>query len=65
MPLSNVQKRALKKLKASGGWISSYQLGEYLSTMRALQKKGLVRIGGSGRAGAFWSPQTTIVWKAL
>ncbi len=63
--LSKVQKRAYNKLKRSGGWRSSYELGESMATMGALRDRGLVKSGGGSHPGSFSSPQTGIKWKVI
>jgi hypothetical protein len=62
--LSPTQQMALDKLRQTGDWRSSYRLRVSLATLHALEKRGLVISRGHNKVGAFWSPQTTIEWKA-
>ena len=63
--LSEVQKRAYNKLKRIGGWECSYSLRESLATMRALERKGLVKSRGHRKPGSFAYPQVGIEFKVL
>ena len=63
--LSKVQEGAYNKLKRIDSWECSYTLRESLATMRALERKGLVKSRGHYKAGAFAYPQISIEFKAL
>lgn len=58
--LTPVQKRAFKKLIKDGGWLTPFDLQESLSTLRALEKKKLVKSRGWEAFGAMFDPRTTI-----
>lgn len=59
-PLSELQRRALEGLK-DGQLHSSYDLRATLTTMRALEARGLVR--SRHELGSIFSPQTNIKWR--
>lgn len=63
--LSRVQEAAYLKLKLNGGWMSAYGLNVSISTMRALEKRRLVRSKGHFSPGSFVYPSIGIKYKVI
>lgn len=60
--LSTAQKRAFDKLLKHGDWQNAYDLGETVSTLRSLVKKGLVI--SKADVGELFFPTTNIFFKS-
>ena len=61
MQLSKTQQQVLERMDDT--WKSSYELRASMSTLNALESRGLVESRGYGRPGSFSMPRVVIKWR--